>query len=57
MPTVIIDAVAFYKDDACETEAEQVFQVNCIAVHHRSAEYVFNGKGYVNLEAPAEPAR
>jgi len=57
MPTVIIDAVAFYKDDACETEAEQVLHVNCIAVHHRSAEYVFNGKGYVNLEAPAEPAR
>ena len=68
-PRVIINTAAFHKVEACESDVEQAFAVNCIAVRnlalvadrlgaclvHLSTDYVFDGKSVVPYEEKVAP--
>jgi len=68
-PAVIINTAAFHKVEACESDVNQAFQVNCIAVRnlalvsdrigarlvHFSTDYVFDGESDTPYSEEATP--
>jgi dTDP-4-dehydrorhamnose reductase len=68
-PAVIVNTAAFHKVEACETDVEQAFNVNCVAVRnlaqvanslearlvHMSTDYVFDGESDVPYAEGAAP--
>lgn len=68
-PSLIINTAAFHKVEACETDVEQAFDVNCVAVRnlarvadrlgarlvHFSTDYVFDGESREPYSESAAP--
>lgn len=68
-PSVIVNTAAFHKVEACETDVEQAFDVNCIAVRnlamvaervgarliHLSTDYVFDGESSLPYSETESP--
>lgn len=68
-PSVIVNTAAFHKVEACESDVDQSFQVNCIGVRnlaivaerigallvHMSTDYVFDGESPTSYTESAPP--
>jgi len=68
-PSVVVNTAAFHKVEACESDPEQAFAVNCLAVRnlalvanrldthlvHLSTDYVFDGESSVPYGENAAP--